>query len=72
MTMFLDCGALRSLRLAFGASLVILLSMILLRAIISKIEGAPGKGIGFADYSKDRFKSFKRTHKHRRGPISVL
>jgi hypothetical protein len=43
MTMFLNCNALRSLRLALRASLVMLLSMmllsmILLRAIVSKMK----------------------------------
>jgi len=38
MTMFLNCGALRSLRLALRASVVILVSIILLHAIISKMK----------------------------------
>jgi hypothetical protein len=38
MTMFLNCNALRSLRLALRASLVMLLSMILLHAIVSKMK----------------------------------
>jgi hypothetical protein len=45
--MLLNCGALRWLRLALRASLVILVSMILLHAIISKNEGAHGIKIGF-------------------------
>ena len=42
MTMFLNCNALRSLRLALRASLVILESMILLHAIISRMKARMG------------------------------
>ena len=38
MTMFSNCGALCASRLALRASLVILLSIILLHAIISKMK----------------------------------
>jgi len=38
MTMFLNCGALRWLRLSLRASLVILVSMILLHTIISRMK----------------------------------
>jgi len=42
MTMFLNCNALRSLRLALRASLVILVSIILLHAIISRMKARMG------------------------------
>jgi hypothetical protein len=40
--MLLNCGALRWLRLALRASLVILVSIILLHAIISKMKARMG------------------------------
>jgi hypothetical protein len=42
MTMFLNCGALRSFRLALRASLVILVFIILLHAIISCMKARMG------------------------------
>jgi hypothetical protein len=42
MTMFSNCGALRSLRLALRASLAILVFIILLHAIISRMKARMG------------------------------
>jgi len=56
MTMFLNCNALGSLRLALRASLVILVSIILLHAIISKMKGAWDKDWIPLPYAKDRLK----------------
>jgi len=52
MTMFLNCDALRSLRLALQASLVILLSMILLHAIIFKMKTRMVGGWNFRELPK--------------------
>lgn len=52
MTMFLDWGALHSSRFALRASLVILLSMILLHAIIFKMKARTDMGMEFLDLPK--------------------
>jgi len=72
MTMFLNCGALRSLRLALRASLVILVSIILLHAIISRMKARIGKDWIPLTMLKIDSKRFKRTHKHRKGLLEIL